>query len=155
MKKKKKTTEIPDGLGDVFTHMGWQMITNKRSDQYKLKEEYGENFDEEGFGYIEDDKDTYYAIACTTTFGDVGDKLIVELESGDEFNAVIADIKSQNNKDCNEYGHQNGHCVVEFVVDKNSGDWKGYGGHKVPSRVWTWLRNNRVTKITNIDHFDF
>ena len=35
--------EIPDGLGDVFTHMGWQLITNKSSAQYKLKEYYGMN----------------------------------------------------------------------------------------------------------------
>ncbi len=148
-------TEIPEWLGDVFTHMGWQMITNKRSDQYKLKEKYGMKFDGNGIGYIKDDKNTYYAISCTTTFGNVGDKLIVELKSGAKFNAVIADIKSQNDKDCNKYGHEEGHCVVEFVVDKDSGQWKGYGGDKVPSRVLIWLRNNRVTKITNIGHFYF
>ena len=149
--------KIPDGLGDVFTHMGWQLITNKSSAQYKLREYYGMNFDDDGFGYIYDEEEDkrYLAIACTTTFGDVGDKLKVELESGDTFKAVICDIKSQNDEDCNEYGHDDGHCVVEFIVDKDSGEWKGYGGKKVPSRAWPLLRGNRVTKITNIGSFYF
>lgn len=112
------------------------------------------NFDEDGFGYIEDEDNRYLAIACRDTFGDIGDKLKVELKN-EFFRAVICDFKRKTDKDCNEYGHQNGHCVVEFVVDKNSGEWLGYGGKKVPSRAWDVLRNNRVTKISYLGHFDF
>ena len=148
-------TEIPDELGDVFTHMGWQLITNKSSAQYKLREYYGTNFNDKGFGYIDDEGEEYLAIACTTTFGDVGDKLEVELERGNTFKAVIGDIKSQNDEDWNEYGHDYGHCVVEFIVDKDSREWKGYCGTKVPSRAWPLLPDNRVTKITNIGSFYF
>lgn len=148
---------IPKGLGDIFTHMGWQLITNKNSPQYRLKNEYGMNFDEDGFGYIydEDEEKNYLAVACTSTFGEVGDKLKVELESDDFFRAVIGDIKSQKNKDCNKYGHSYGRCVIEFIVDKNSGEWKGYGGQKVPITAWNLLKGNRVTKIINIGSFNF
>ena len=150
-------TDIPEPYGDIFTHMAWQLITNKNSDQYKLKEKYGMNFDKDGFGYIYDEEEEkrYLAIACTSTFGEVGDKLKVELETDDFFRAVIADIKSQKDPNCNVYGHNNGHCVVEFVVDKSSREWKGYGGKKVPITAWTLLKNNRVTKISNIGYFPF
>ena len=57
--------------------------------------------------------------------------------------------------DCNQYGHSYGRCVIEFIVDKESREWKGYGGTKVPATAWTLLRGNRVTKITNIGSFDF
>ena len=152
------TVEIPEGLGNVFTHMGWQLITYKDSPQYKLREKYGTNFDDDGFGYIDDEDDDderYLAVAVTSTFGDVGDKLRIYLEGEGSFLAVIGDIKSQNDKGCNKYGHQNGHCVVEFIVDKDSREWKGYGGEKVPSSAWPLLKNNRVTKISNIGAFDF
>lgn len=149
-------TDIPEPYGDVFTHMGWQLIKSKTSDQYKLKEKYGMNFDENGFGYIKDGNgNKYFSIACTSTFGAVGDQLNVDLKSGDSFRAVIGDIKSQNDKGCNKYGHQNGHCVVEFIVDKDSKDWLGYGGKKVPTKAWSTLKNNRVAKITYLGHFDF
>ena len=113
------------------------------------------HFNNNGFGYIDDEEERYFAIACTTTFGDVGDKLEVELERGNTFKAVIGDIKSQNDEDWNEYGHDYGHCVVEFIVDKDSREWKGYGGTNVPSRAWPLLQDNRVTKITNIGDFYF
>ena len=146
--------EIPDGLGDISTHIGWRIITDKSSAQYKLKEYYGMHFNNNGFGYIDDEEERYLAIACTTTFGDVGDKLEVELKSGNTFFAVICDIKNQNDKDCNKYGHNNGHCVFKFFVDIDSREWAGYGGKKFPKRAWP-LKNNRVTKITNIGDFYF
>ena len=67
--------EIPENYGDIFTHMGWQMIKCKDSDQYKLKAQYGMNFDKDGFGYIDDEDENkrYLAIACTQTFGNVGE----------------------------------------------------------------------------------
>ena len=46
--------------------------------QYKLKEAAGMNFDSEGFGKI----DGRYVIACTTTFGNVGDYIDFVQEDG-------------------------------------------------------------------------
>lgn len=49
--------------------MGWQCITSKSSQQYKLRDKAGQNFDSEGFGII----NNRYVVACTTTYGRVGD----------------------------------------------------------------------------------
>ena len=63
------TVALPEGLGSIHTYMGWQCITAKASNQYKLREAAGMNFDEEGFAKIGD----RYVVATTTTFGKVGD----------------------------------------------------------------------------------
>lgn len=112
---------IPAGLGKIHTYMGWQMITAPSSEQYKLREEAGMNFDEEGFGIIGD----RYVIACTTTFGDIGDCVDFVQEDGSILKCVIGDIKSQeyvpwDHNPANQWGHDDGQCIVEFVVDKSS-----------------------------------
>lgn len=60
---------IPEGNGERYTYMAWQAITSPSSNQYRLREAAGMNFDDEGFGRI----DGRYVIACTTTFGQVGE----------------------------------------------------------------------------------
>ena len=107
---------LPPGLGGVFTYMGWQMITSPSSNQYKLREAAGMNFNEEGFGII----NGRYVIACTTTYGNVGDYVDFYQSNGNVLNCIIGDIKNQSDAGCNQWGHLNGQCVVEFVVDKNS-----------------------------------
>lgn len=108
--------EIPSGLGDVYTYMGWQLITAPSSNQYRLREQAGQNFDEEGFGRI----NGRYVIACTTTYGKVGDYIDFVKEDGLVLHCVIGEIKSRKDKGCNEWGHKDGRNVIEFVVDKDS-----------------------------------
>ncbi len=135
-----KTITLPDGLGDVHTYMGWQCITSKSSNQYKLRESAGMNFDSEGFGRIGD----RYVVATTTTFGNVGDYIDVYQEDGTVIKCIIGDIKNQSDAGCNEWGHNNGDCVVEFVVDKSS--W--YGTNKTPNGLHPeW--NQNIDKIVN------
>ena len=110
------TINIPSGLGSVHTYMGWQMITATTSTQYKLREQAGMNFDQEGFGRI----NGRYVIACTTTFGNVGDYIDFYQEDGSIIQCIIGDIKNQNDPGCNEWGHNNGQTIVEFVVDKDT-----------------------------------
>lgn len=113
--------EIPEPYGTEYSYMGWQTITSPTSYQYKLREEAGMNFDEDGFGKIGD----RYVIACTLTFGQVGDYVDWELDNGTVIETVVGDIKNQNDDGCNAWGHRNGLCVVEFVVDKDT--WYGSG----------------------------
>jgi hypothetical protein len=141
---------IPAGMGTVFTHMGWQMITSPSSNQYKLRQKYGQKFDSKGFGKI----NGKYVVAVTTWYGNVGDTLKINFANGQTMDAVIGDIKNQNDDGCNQYGHQNGKCVLEFVVDKTAG-FAGYNGNKTPTNQLTWLKNNRVTKVTNNGHLPF
>ncbi len=122
------TIEVPVGLGSVHTYMGWQMITSPSSTQYKLREQAGMAFDEEGFGKI----NGRYVIACTTTFGAVGDYIDFYQEDGSIIPCIIGDIKSQGDAGCNQYGHNNGTCIVEFIVDKDSWYSGGKGSHTNP-----------------------
>ena len=133
--------EIPEPYGTEYSYMGWQMITSKNSKQYKLREEAGMNFDEDGFGKIND----RYVIACTTTFGQVGDYIDWELDNGTVIKTVIGDIKNQNDEGCNEWGHRNGLCVIEFVVDK--GSWYGKGKYPTDFHSEWDGRTVRATKV--------
>lgn len=108
-----ETIMIPEGLGASHTYMGWQIINVVESDQYKLREQAGMNFDEEGFGII----NGRYVIACTTTFGRVGDYVDFYQADGTIIPCIIGDIKNQNDEGCTEWGHDNGQTIVEFVVD--------------------------------------
>lgn len=111
-----QSIDLPPGLGRYFTYMGWQMITSPSSNQYKLREAAGMNFDAEGFGII----NGRYVIACTTTFGNVGDYVDFYQSDGNVLNCIIGDIKNQSDPGCTQWGHNNGDVVVEFVVDKSS-----------------------------------
>lgn len=144
------TVEVPEGLGNIHTYMGWQMITSKSSTQYKLREAAGMNFDEEGFGKIGD----RYVIACTTTFGNVGDFIDVYMEDGTVLKCVIGDIKSQGDEGCNKWGHNNGDCIIEFVVDKKTWYGSSGGSHANPGTQSChpeW--NQEIDKIVNKGNF--
>lgn len=128
---------IPEPYGTEYSYMGWQLITSPSSQQYKLKQQAGMKFDQNGFGKIND----RYVIACTTTFGKVGDYIDWKLSNGTVIKTVIGDIKNQTDPGCNIWGHKNGACIIEFVVDKNS--W--YGTRRYPTNFHPeW--NARVTK---------
>lgn len=119
---------IPAGLGKVHSYMGWQLITAPSSAQYQFRAQAGQRFDEEGFGVVEG----RYVVACTTTYGDVGDYVDFVMEDGTALECVIGDIKSQGDPGCNEWGHLDGACIVEFVVDERSWYSGGAGAHANP-----------------------
>lgn len=119
---------IPEGLGSAHTYMGWQLITSTTSNQYRLREEAGENYDSEGFAII----DGRYVIACTTTFGDVGDYIDFYKEDGLVLHCIMGEAKKQSDAGCNEWGHNGGRNVIEFVVDENSWYTGGVGTHANP-----------------------
>lgn len=135
---------IPEGLGRIHTYMGWQLITAPDSMQYKLREQAGMKFDNEGFGII----DGRYVVACTTTYGRVGDYIDVYQADGSIIPCIIGDIKSQGDAGCTIWGHQNGNCIIEFVVDYNT--WYGSPMHSNPGSSSChpeW--NQNITKIVN------
>ena len=113
--------DIPEGLGRIHTYMGWQKVTNTNSQQYAFRKAAGMTFDPEGFAVV----DNRYVIACTDTFGQIGDYIDFYQEDGTRIPCIIGDLKNQNDIGCNEWGHMNGACIVEFVVDQNT--WYGIG----------------------------
>ena len=116
-----KTITLPKGLGDVYSYMGWEMITYRGTRQYELRIQSGEPYDRNGFGVI----NGRYVIACTSTFGEIGDEVDFVLGNGKVIHAIIGEYKSFDDEDCNTWGHEYGHCVVEFCVNKSS--WYGSG----------------------------
>ena len=137
-----KTITLPSGLGDVYSYMGWSMVTNRLSRQYRLRVNSGEHYDANGFGKIGD----RYVIACTSTFGEVGDEVDFVLANGRVIHGVIGDQKNQADSDCDKWGHQYGHCVVEFCVDKAS--W--YGSGKTVTRYHPEWAGTTVVKAVNL-----
>lgn len=134
---------VPAGLGSVHTYMGWQMITATTSMQYQLREQAGMNFDEEGFGRI----NGRYVIACTTTYGNVGDYVDFYQEDGTIIPGIIGDIKNQNDPGCNKWGHNNGTCIVEFVVDKTTWYTPPHANPGTASCHPEW--NQNILKVVN------
>ena len=139
------TIEIPEGMGTTHTYMGWRTITSPSSRQYQLREQSGEHYDSEGFGII----DGRYVIACTTLYGQVGDYIDFYRENGDVLHCVIGDIKNQNDAGCNQYGHQNGRCVVEFVVQYSTW-YPSHANPGTPSCKPEW--NSRVVRAVNLGY---
>ena len=139
-------TEIPnDKDNSVYSYMDWKAITNKNSAQYKLKNKYN-TYDSNGLADIKGRK----VVACTSTFGSIGDEIEVTFEKDvDYFNtesktlfAIIGDFKSKDDSNCDKYGHLYGakqRSVIEFIVDSSRIT-------NIKSR-FPELKNNPVIKI--------
>ena len=78
-----------------------------------------------------------YLIACTSTFGNVGDKVDFYLEDGTKIPCIIADLKSQevvawDQNPANKWGHKNGQSILEFEASRDTfnkyGDNPGTNG---------------------------
>lgn len=129
----KTTINVPLGLGRYFSYMGWQSVTDKSSSSYDFRIRTGMTFDAEGFGMV----NGRYVIACTSTFGDTGDYIDFYQSNGNVLHCVVGDEKSQtytwyDHDPANKWGHDNGQCIVEFVVDQRS--WYD-GKHENPGTV--------------------
>ena len=62
--------ELPkDKENSAYAYMDWSKITCENSNQYKLRQKYGEKYDNKGLADIQGRK----VIACTDTFGKVGE----------------------------------------------------------------------------------
>lgn len=135
--RKGQTVTLPAGLGTTKTYMGWQLITAKGTKQYELKEKTGMPFDSEGFGKV----NGRYVLAMTPKYGQVGDYVDAKMTDGSVIKGILGDMKNTSDPGANEWGHDNGNTVLEFVVDKNSWynkksnpgtdgnhpEWKGIG----------------------------
>ena len=143
--------DIPNDLDNsVYSYMNWNKITNQNSEQYKLRTNH-ESYDGNGLGDIKGRK----VIACTSTFGNIGDEIEVIFKnkvnywnSNGTLFAVIGDFKSQNDPNCDKYGHLytkiNGkytqRSVIEFIVNSNVNNIKD---------IFHNLKKNPVKKIKN------
>jgi hypothetical protein len=91
-----------------------------------------------------------YLIACTTTFGDVGDRVTFYLDDGTAIPCVMQDTKAQevcawDQHPANKWGHEDGQCVIEFSYVSRSAIG-GYGDVRMIMPDW---QGKRVVKATN------
>lgn len=98
--------------GGICTYEKWNTNWVSGTLQKALYNLY-ENYDDQGFGKIGD----RYVIACTSTFGRVGDLIDFQLEDGTIVKTVMGDAKNQSDAGCNLYGHHEGRTVLEFIVN--------------------------------------
>lgn len=94
--------------------------------------------------------DGRYLIACTETFGNVGESVDFYLENGTKIPALIFDTKNPNDPGCNKWGHDNGTNVIEFEVSSNAFR-NQYGGNNPGNNGWhmEWA-GSRVASATNL-----
>ena len=111
---------VPKGMGTSYTYMGWAVIHDWPTRQNFLRKRSGEHYDSHGFAKV----NGRYVIACTTTFGKVGDYIDFVLDNGKVIHAIMGDEKNQSDAGCNRWGHDDGRSVVEFVVNKSM--WYGH-----------------------------
>ncbi len=88
-----------------------------------------------------------FLIACTTTFGNVGDKVDFFLDDGTKIPTIIADIKNPSDQGYNKWGHNNGQNVIEFEVDRARYTVVGNPG---TSRWYPQWGGKRVASATNL-----
>ncbi len=114
---------IPSMYGELKTAEGIQLIVARSSSAYAIREASNDTFDSGGFAML----DGRYLIACTSMFGRVGDYIDWYLDDGTVIHTIKGDEKNQADANCNAYGHQQGRCVLEFLVDFY--DWYTYLGY--------------------------
>lgn len=67
-------------------------------------------------GYVVDDEG-YIGVALGSYFGDIGNRYLMELSSGNIIKVVKVEEKSDLHTDDKHFQHQNNGGVVEFVID--------------------------------------
>ena len=96
------------------TYMDYRKITNTSSEQYKLQQNKDCYTTDTGLRKVNE----YYCIAVGTHYSNnIGDKLIIYMENGESFKAIVADIKDDKHTDETNRQHKKDGSVIEFVVD--------------------------------------
>ena len=94
--------------------MDYRKITDTSSEQYKLQQNKDCYTTDTGLRKVNE----YYCIAVGTYYSEnIGDKLIVHMENGESFKAIVADIKDDKHTDETNRQHRKDGSVIEFVVD--------------------------------------
>lgn len=90
--------------------------------------------------------DGRYLVACTTTYGTVGDRLTFYLSDGTAIPCIMADAKSMSDPGCNMWGHADGQNVLEFEV--RSARFRSDGNPGSASWMPSWA-GKRVVRCVN------
>ena len=113
-KQQQIVISAPSGSwGSKKTYMSYKAITNTRSKQYQLQAKAVTD-PNTGIRTIDGD----YCVAIGSGWGcAVGDKILVTLEGGKTFKAIVADAKADAHTNSDNKTTTHDGSVVEFVVD--------------------------------------
>lgn len=138
--------QIPEPYGDAYTvcvpydTFSYAAGTDQARVQRIWNEKGGEVTDEtpsiEG----------RYLVATTLKFGKSGDMVDFYLDDGTVIPCIISDTKNESDAGCNEWGHLDGHCVLEFQYHTGMGYDAGKGN---PQNYVPGLDGHRVAGWTN------
>ena len=104
----------PKGLGTLHTYTVWDKIRWGGDCRKLINFAKENNALSDSYGIVT--YGSYFAGALTSTFGKVGDMMLVVQEDGTVYPVIMADTKSQRDKGCTAWGHQYGKCMVEFEI---------------------------------------
>lgn len=106
---------VPINSGSFKSYMDYRTITSRSSKQYKIQKlAYTDNYGLRRF-------DVYFIVATGSYYGDVGDILRIELDTGEYFLAIKGDMKADIHTDKNNQIAHDG-SIVEFIVDSSKLD---------------------------------
>lgn len=92
-----------------------------------------------------------WLIACTSTFGAVGDILSFLFDDGTYIPCIMADEKNQSDSDCNKWGHADGQLVLEFEVSRAR--YEANGNNNPGRNSWkTEWAGKRVIRAFNFGY---
>ena len=143
-----ETYFVPEGLGNTHTYTNWDKVNWGYDCRKAINTLDGNISDSYGIVRYGDT----FAGAMTSTFGNIGDVVLVVNEGGIVYPVTIADEKSQqycawDHNPANMWGHYKGKCIVEFEVLSR---WK-YQSYKNGSGGYINEYLNRdIYKVINI-----
>lgn len=112
-------TMVPDYCGTFKAFMSKNALTSVSSPQYKLQQDSAMWIDASGMQRYNDD----YVIAVGKYFADaIGDRLLVTMENGTTFTAVVGDFKALAHTDPSNMYNPGSMSVIEFIVDMKALD---------------------------------
>lgn len=152
---------IPDGLGDVYSYSaiwtdGWYLSdgTSPTGVAASALKNIWEQWVAKGAECDEYGTLTYdgkLLVATTTTYGSVGDNVVFYLDDGTGLDCILFDVKRSTDSGCNEWGHVDGHCVLEFEQKPKA--LGGPGTNPGAANNHPELAGRRVATWTNKGHY--
>lgn len=103
-----KITELPQGCGygTLHTYTVWDKVKWGGDCKKLINFAKEQNAVSDSYGIVT--YGNYFCGAMTSTFGKVGDMMLVVEEDNVVYPVIMADTKNQNDNSCTVWGHQSG-----------------------------------------------
>lgn len=108
----------------------------------------GCKYDDKGFCQL----NGCYLIACTSVFGEVGDKITFYFDDGTSIDCIKIDAKAEQEAEwdhnpATKWGHDDGRCVLEFCGQDRIGDAPYYALGKVGRHTTSYTNHGPAVNV--------